>query len=177
MRIIGGIHKGKKIVAPKNLPVRPTTDFAKEGLFNMLSNEFNIDDLTVLDLFAGTGNISFELGSRGAKSITCIDQNYHCISFIKQKSADFDLHQIKAFKNDVFNYLKKYTDKFDLIFADPPYALERIGELPDLIMKTDRLNKSGWLIVEHDRKWDFTNHKNFYKHKSYGNVHFSIFMN
>jgi 16S rRNA (guanine(966)-N(2))-methyltransferase RsmD len=104
MRIISGIHKGKRLFAPKNLPVRPTTDFAKEGLFNIIKYEFDIEEISVLDLFSGTGNISFEFASRGAKQIICIDDNYNCVSFVKQTSKELNFNQITVFKNDVFRY-------------------------------------------------------------------------
>lgn len=176
MRIIGGKYKGKRLTAPKNLPVRPTTDFAKEGLFNVLRNEFDFEGIEVLDLFAGTGNISFEFASRGVKAITSIDQNYNCIAFIKRMSAEMQLNQLKAFKNDVFKYLQKYDTKFDLIFADPPYALEELNTIPDVIISKKLLKENGWLVVEHDKHTDFSAHPHLFKHKSYGNVHFSIFM-
>ena len=130
MRIISGIHKGKRLFAPKNLPVRPTTDFAKEGLFNIIKYEFDIQRINVLDLFSGTGNISFEFASRGAKQIICIDDNYNCVSFVKQTSKELNFNQITVFKNDVFRYLKKYTTQFDLIFADPPYDLKYVDQIP-----------------------------------------------
>ncbi|MCO6500818.1 MAG: 16S rRNA (guanine(966)-N(2))-methyltransferase RsmD [Vicingus serpentipes] len=175
MRIINGIHKGKSIIAPKDLPVRPTTDFAKEGLFNILSNEFDIDNLEVLDLFSGTGNIAFEFASRGAKKVLCIDANYHCVSFIKKTSSTLNFKQLSVFKNDVFKYLKQYTQSFDLIFADPPYDLKEIPVIPQLIFDNKLLNKDGWLIVEHDKRTDLSDHSNFVVQRKYGNVHFSIF--
>ena len=175
MRIINGIHKGKSIIAPKDLPVRPTTDFAKEGLFNILTNEFDIDHLEVLDLFSGTGNIAFEFASRGAKKILCIDANYHCVSFIKKTSNSLNFKQLSVFKNDVFKYLKQYTQSFDLIFADPPYDLKEIPVIPQLVFDNKLLNKDGWLIVEHDKRTDLSDHSNFVVQRKYGNVHFSIF--
>lgn len=175
MRIISGLHKGKRLIAPKNLPARPTTDFAKEGLFNMIGNEFNIEDITVLDLFAGIGGITFEFASRGAKKILSIDENYHCVSFIKKTARELDLKQIDVFKNDAFRYLKKYDTQFDIIFADPPYQLKNINEVPELVFKNKLLKENGQLILEHDRNWDFSGNPNFVKHKKYSNVNFSIF--
>lgn len=175
MRIISGIHKGKRIIAPKKLPVRPTTDFAKEALFNMLSNEYDIEHLSVLDLFSGTGNIAYELASRGAKEICCIDENYHCVNFIKKTSKELEFNQLSVFKNDVFKYLKKYPKQFDLIFADPPYNLKNIEEIVNLVFKNGLLNKDGQLIIEHDRNSNFSDHPNFIQHRKYGNVNFSIF--
>lgn len=177
MRIISGIHKGKRLFAPKNLPVRPTTDFAKEGLFNIIKYEFDIEEISVLDLFSGTGNMSFEFASRGAKQIICIDDNYNCVSFVKQTSKDLNFNQITVFKNDVFRYLKKYTTQFDLIFADPPYDLKYVDQIPQLVFENNLLTPKGQLIVEHDRNWDFSKHPNFLQHRKYGNVNFSIFQN
>lgn len=175
MRIISGIYKGKRITAPKILPVRPTTDFAKEALFNMITNEYDIETISVLDLFSGTGNIAFEFASRGAKDICCIDENYHCVNFIKKTSKELNFNQLLVFKNDVFKYLKKYPKQFDVIFADPPYNIKNIERIPDLVIENDLLKTDGILIVEHDRNSDFSNHKNFIQHRKYGNVNFSIF--
>lgn len=175
MRIINGTYKGKVINAPKNLPVRPTTDFAKEGLFNILSNEFNIDSLEVLDLFSGTGNIAFEFASRGAKKVTCIDVNYHCIKFIKKCIRDLNINNLIVFKNDVFKYLKQYKQSFDIIFADPPYDLEEIPVIAQLVFDNQLLNEGGWLIIEHDKRTDISDHPHFFKLRKYGNVNFSIF--
>ena len=175
MRIISGTHKGKRLIAPKNLPARPTTDFAKEGLFNLIGNEFNIEDIIALDLFAGIGGITFEFASRGAKKIISIDENYHCINFIKKTARELDFNQIDVFKNDVFRYLKKYDTKFDIIFADPPYKLKNIDQVPKLVFEKKILKEDGILILEHDRNWDFSENPHFVKHKKYSNVNFSIF--
>lgn len=175
MRIISGKYKSKRIFAPKNLPVRPTTDFAKEGLFNMISNEYDIETLSVLDLFSGTGNIAYEFASRGAVEILCIDKNYHCVSFIKKTAKELDFKQLSVFKNDVLKYLKKYTKQFDVIFADPPYAIENIDEIVELVFRNNLLKENGVLILEHDGKWDFSDQKNFVQHRNYGNVNFSSF--
>lgn len=177
MRIISGKYKGKRLSAPKNLPVRPTTDFAKEGLFNMIGNEFDIEQLSVLDLFCGTGNITFEFASRGAKKIVCIDENYHCIDYVKRITKELEFNRISIFKNDVFRYLNKYPDQFDLIFADPPYKLKNIDKIPQLVIENQLLKKNGLLILEHDKSWDFSGHLNFLRHRKYGNVNFSIFQN
>jgi len=175
MRIIGGLYKGKSIIAPKNLPIRPTTDFAKEGLFNILNNEFDFEAIELLDLFSGSGNIAFEFASRAAKNILCIDQNYHCVSFIKKIAKELNFNQLTVFKNDVFKYLKQYPKPYDIIFADPPYALENIKEIPQLVFKNNLLNENGWLIVEHDKRTDLSELPHFLKQKKYGNVNFSIF--
>jgi len=177
MRIISGKYKGRRLIAPKNLPARPTTDFAKEGLFNMIGNEFELDKITVLDLFAGIGGITLEFASRGAERIVCIDENYNCVSFIKKTARELGCNQVDVFKNDVFRYLKKYSTQFDVIFADPPYKLKNINEIPKLVFENDLLKENGQLILEHDRNWDFSDNPNFLKHKKYSNVNFSIFKN
>lgn len=177
MRIIHGKYRGKPIIAPKILPVRPTTDFAKEGLFNILSNEFDIEDLDVLDLFSGTGNIAFEFASRGAKKVLCIDQNYHCVSFIKKMKRELNIEQLSVFKNDTFKYLKQYEQSFDIIFADPPYNMEDMSKIAELVFENKLLNENGWLIIEHDKHTDLTNAPHFIKQRKYGNVNFSIFTN
>ncbi len=177
MRIISGKHKGKRLIAPKNLPVRPTTDYAKEGLFNIITNEFDIEGISVLDLFSGTGNIAYEFASRGVKKIVCIDGNYNCVSYIKQTSRSLNFNQISVFKNDVFRYLKKYSTPFDIIFADPPYDLKNIDQVPQLVFENNLLNEHGLLILEHDRNWDFSDSPNFLDHRKYSNVNFSLFQN
>jgi 16S rRNA (guanine(966)-N(2))-methyltransferase RsmD len=177
MRIISGKYKGKTIYAPKNLPVRPTTDFAKEGLFNVLNNEFNLKEIEVLELFSGTGNMAYEFVSRGAKKLLCIDQNYHCVSFIKKTSRELGIKQLSVFKNDVFKYLKHYKQSFDIIFADPPYDLEEIPLLPELVFNNKLLNQNGWLIIEHDKHTDLSESPHFLALRKYGNVNFSIFEN
>ncbi len=175
MRIIRGLFKGKKIIAPGNLPVRPTTDFAKESLFNILENNIELQDLKILDLFSGTGNIAYEFASREAAHITCVDINFHCVSFIQKTTQLLDLHNVKVVKQDVFRYLKTTNDTFDMIFADPPYALEGIAEIPGLIFDKKLLKASGWLVLEHDDNSDFSSHAKFLFHKVYGKVNFSFF--
>src|SRR5690606_40166861 len=140
MRIISGLYKSRRIVAPKNLPVRPTTDMAKEGLFNILNNTFYFDAIAVLDLFAGTGNISYEFASRGTKDIIAVDQDFGCIKFINQTSETFKM-PIKTIKSDVFKFLEKASLKFDVIFADPPYAftLEQFSKIPELVFQNGLL--------------------------------------
>lgn len=175
MRIISGLHKGKSIVAPKNLPVRPTTDFAKEALFNILENNFEFDALHVLDLFSGTGNISYEFASRGVQTITAIDQNFNCYNFIKKTSKDLNLTSIQTYKADVFKFLKAHAQPYDLIFADPPYDLKNIHEIVNLAFEQNLLKEAGWLIIEHDKRTDLSQHSNFVQLRKYGNVNFSIF--
>jgi 16S rRNA (guanine966-N2)-methyltransferase len=148
MRIISGLYKSRKIVAPKNLPVRPTTDMAKEGLFNILNNTFYFDDIAVLDLFAGTGNISYEFASRGTKDIISVDQDFGCIKFINQTTETFKM-PIKTIKSDVFKYLEKASLQFDVIFADPPYdfSLEQFSKIPELVFQNALLEDDGVLDI------------------------------
>lgn len=171
------MHKGRTIQAPKQLPVRPTTDFAKEGLFNIIENNFEINELVVLDLFSGTGNISFEFASRGAKNIVSVDANSHCVRFVKETSNSLKLNQLTVIKQDVFRFLQKSTQSFDFIFADPPYQLKTLAELPNLIFKNNWLKPNGWLVLEHDKFVDFKTHTNFFQQRKYGNVNFSFFIN
>ena len=175
MRIISGTHKGKSIVAPKNLPVRPTTDFAKEALFNILENNFYMDDIHVLDLFSGTGNISYEFASRGVRSVTSIDQNYGCIKFIKKTISELNYTTVQVIKNDVFKFLKQSSQTYDIIFADPPYDLNNISEIVTLVMENNLLSDNGWLIIEHDKRTDLSTYLSFIQLRKYGNVNFSFF--
>ena len=175
MRIIAGKYKGKKIFAPKTLPVRPTTDFAKEGLFNILKNQINFEQIKILDLFAGTGNISFEFSSRGCKNVTSIDLNFNCVKFMKSMNKEL-LFQNNIIRTDAFRYLKKCKESFNLIFADPPYDMENINLIPQLIFKRNLLFEKGFLVLEHDNKIDFKNHRNFHEKRMYGKVNFSLFV-
>ena len=177
MRIISGTHKGRPIVTPANLPVRPTTDLAKESLFNILNNNFDFEDLEVLDLFSGTGSIAFEFASRGVKRIVVVDNNYKCVEFIRKAAQGFGFNQIITVQRaNVFSFLKYPQAPFDVIFADPPYEMEDIQTIPDLIFNQKLLKKEGWLIVEHPREHDFANHPYFLQHRKYGKVNFSIFL-
>lgn len=176
MRIISGKYKGRRLVAPKKLPVRPTTDMAKESLFNILNNYFNFSGLKILELFAGTGNISYEFASRGAAPITCVDADFGCVTFIRKTSEELDF-DITALKNDVFKYLERCNTSYDIIFADPPYGLtqEQFEIIVTLIFENEILDEEGMLIVEHskDTKLDHMMHFAFSKH--YGGTVFSFF--
>lgn len=176
MRIISGQFKGRRITAPKKLPVRPTTDMAKESLFNILNNQYYFDDISVLDLFSGTGNISYEFASRGTEHITAVDENFGCIKFINETSEDFEM-QITTIKSDVFKYLERANQKFTIIFADPPYdfPVEDFSKIPQLIFQHGLLEEEGLLIVEHSKHTDLS-HLDHYSHsKSYGGNTFSFF--
>ncbi|SFD40678.1 16S rRNA (guanine(966)-N(2))-methyltransferase RsmD [Algibacter pectinivorans] len=176
MRIISGLYKSRKIVAPKNLPVRPTTDMAKESLFNIINNLYYFDDISVLDLFAGTGNISYEFASRGTEQITCVDQDFGCIKFINKTAEAFDM-PIQTIKSDVFKFLEKATIQANIIFADPPYnfELEQFSKIPELVFKNNLLLEDGVLIVEHSKHTNLSNLENFAYSKSYGGNVFSFF--
>ncbi len=177
MRIVGGKLKGIRFYPPKNLPVRPTTDLAKEALFNILQNLYDLDTLQILDLFSGTGNISLEFASRGAEKIISVDKNFGCYNYLKQLALDQKLNQIKAVKADVFKFLNQEKEQFDLIFADPPYDLNRIPDIPLLIFERDLLTKNGMLIVEHQSMQDLSQHPNFKENRKYGYSSFSFFEN
>jgi len=176
MRIISGLHKGRKIQAPKNLPVRPTTDQAKEALFNILNNKFNISDTIVLEIFAGTGNISYEFASRGSKNITSVDINNKCINFIKSISNEFSFN-IKTVKKDTYKFLKSCDEHFDIIFADPPYDIDngKYEQLILLIAEKNMLKNDGLLIIEHSKNISLKNTKNFSESREYGGCCFSFF--
>jgi 16S rRNA (guanine(966)-N(2))-methyltransferase RsmD len=175
LRIISGSHKGRKILAPKHLPVRPTTDLAREGLFNVLSHLWDFEGIEVLDLFAGTGAISYEFASRGAGSITAVDSNYACIKFISETSRKLNFQQIKTIRGDVFRHLAKTSQTYDIIFADPPYDLRELVTLPEIILTKGLLRKDGNLIVEHPAQVDFSMHPGFEKLRKYSRVNFSFF--
>lgn len=177
MRIISGRHKGRKITAPNKLPVRPTTDMAKEALFNILNNRFHFHDLTVVDLFAGSGNISYEFGSRGAGPIISIDENIECIKFISKTALELEL-DIAPIKSDVFKYLEKASVKADVIFADPPYNFEedQFKKIVELVFEYDCLNDGGTLVLEHSKHTKLNSLPNFNESRKYGNSVFSFFI-
>jgi 16S rRNA (guanine966-N2)-methyltransferase len=174
MRILGGQYKGRFLSVPKNLPIRPTTGFAFEGLFNILNNRLNFENLEALDLFAGTGHIAFELASRGAKSIKTVDKNGSCLRFIKQTAEELQM-PIYTVKEDVFSFLKQQHTAFDFIFADPPYALNNIPEIHQHIVSNKLLKSDGLCIIEHGAKTDLSTLAGFERQRSYGNVQFSFF--
>lgn len=174
MRIIGGTHKGRLLKVPKGLPVRPTTDFAKEGLFNVLANALYFDELKVLDLFSGTGHISLEFGSRGVAEIIAVDKHIGCVNFLRTISSELNL-PINVIKQDVFNFLNENTKQFDLIFADPPYDLPNIEHIHELVFQKQLLKPNGILIIEHGPSTKLDLLHGFQKLKKYGNVNFSFF--
>ena len=176
MRIISGSHKGKRIQAPKHLSARPTTDMAKEALFNILRNQIHFDELEVLDLFAGTGNISYEFASRGTPGITAIDRDHKSAAFISKTARELDF-PIKVIKSDVFGFLKKIKAKYDIIFADPPYHLPHVDfvKLIGLVFENELLTMEGMLILEHSKHTDLSNAPNFKESRKYGGSMFSFF--
>ncbi len=176
MRIISGNYKGKRITAPSKLPVRPTTDMAKEALFNILNNQYHFQNLAVLDLFSGTGNIAYEFAARGSKPITAVDANYDCVKFIKKTSAELDF-PITTIKSDVFKYLEKAAGKNDIIFADPPYNIDlsEFEKIVQLVFENKLLNDDGLLIVEHSKHSDLSHIENFRDQRRYGGSVFSFF--
>ena len=177
MRIISGIYKGRRISAPSNITARPTTDFAKEGLFNLLNNRIDFEDIDVLDLFAGTGGIGIEFVSRGCNSAISIEQNERHCAFIRKVCEDLKIKNLSLMKTDVFRFINSCHSKFDLVFADPPYELKELKEIPDIIFKNQLLKEDGLFILEHSSKDSFVSHPNFDDHRNYGNVNFSFFIN
>lgn len=175
MRIIRGTKRGKKLSPPVNLPVRPTTDIAKEGLFNIIENSWEMDGLRILDLFSGTGSISFEFASRGAEQIVAVDSNPRCTDWIKKASADMGLNMIYIIRADAFSFVNSPKEKFHIIFADPPYDLEGVDNLPDKIFQHELLHKIGWLIIEHSANHNFEAHPRFLFKRNYGKVNFTFF--
>jgi len=176
MRIISGKYKGRRITAPKKLPVRPTTDLAKESLFNILNNEFYIDQVVLLDLFSGTGNISYEFASRGCTQITAVDADYGCAEFIRKTSEEFEF-DINVIKSDVFKYLERVKLKSKIIFADPPYDFsdEKFAKIRQLVFDNDILTNNGCLIIEHSSYTKLDHLENFSYSKKYGGCMFSFF--
>ena len=175
MRIISGTFKGRRFEPPRNISARPTTDFAKEGLFNILNNQIDFEETTVLDLFAGIGSIGLELASRGCPSITMVEKSEAHIKFIHKVVSELKLDTVSIIRGDVFRFLRSCSQKFNLIFADPPYAIAELHALPDLIFEKNLLRENGIFILEHPKKYDFSGHRNFDSHRSYGNVQFSWF--
>ncbi|HSD06197.1 RsmD family RNA methyltransferase [Flavobacterium sp.] len=176
MRIISGKYKGRRIFPPKGLPVRPTTDMSKEALFNVLNNHFSFEGLKVLDLFSGTGNISYEFASRGSSPITSVDADFGCVKFIKQVAAEYDFN-IAATKSDVFTFLEKNKTTYDIIFADPPYGLDQktFEKVVLTVFEKGLLDEEGMMIIEHSKYTKLDHLINFSFQKSYGGSIFSFF--
>lgn len=175
MRIIGGTLRGKQFNAPARLPVRPTTDKAKEALFNILFNTYDFDDCAILDLFSGTGSICLEFASRGAKQITAVDKHPGCVAWIKAVATEFKLDQIDVLKADTFKFLAEDKNQYQIIFADPPYDLPNINQIPQLVAKHQLLAENGLLIVEHPPMLKLNQYRGFTETRKYGNSSFSFF--
>ncbi len=175
MRIIGGKYQRRHIVAPAKLPVRPTTDMAKEALFSILNNHFDFENIKVLDLFAGTGNISYEFASRGALEVIAVDINNHCIQFIKKTAETLQMENLRAVRAEVFHFLGFAKAGFDIVFCDPPYDFEEIPAIPSAVFAAGVVSPGGWLVIEHGEKNSFANHPLFSEKRRYGRVHFSFF--
>ena len=177
MRIISGKLRGRKFTLPSGKwPVRPTTDFAKEGLFNVLVHQFDMEELSILELFGGTGNFSFEFVSRGCPKVTYVDKFYPCVKFVKETAESWSIgDKITAIRMDAFQYIQKATGTFDLIVADPPYDMPRLGQLPALIKQSNLLKEGGWFILEHNQMHQFDQHEDCFMVKNYGKTYFSYF--
>lgn len=174
MRIISGIHKGRNLQAPANLPVRPTTDRAKEALFNWLDHRFELQGATAIDLFTGTGNIAYELGSRGASSIVSVDQHAGCCRFVRDTAKLLQL-PISVVQADVFSWIRKAGTEALLVFADPPYDHPRLTDLPDLVLQHNLRQAGGVFILEHPKHRSFSQHPALTEERVYGQSVFSIF--
>ena len=175
MRIISGIYGGRRLSPPKNITARPTTDFAKESLFNLLNNRMDLEGIDVLDLFAGTGGIGIECVSRGAREVTAVEIAHVQQNWIISCCKQLGIRNLSVIRGDVFKFLSACRTKYDLIFADPPYALEQLPTLPDLILGQDILKEDGWLVIEHGKDTNFTSHLRHVETRTYGSVHFSFF--
>lgn len=175
MRIISGRYKGRRLELPKNFKARPTTDFAKENLFNVLNNMLDWEECRALDLFGGTGSISFELISRGCPQVYCVEKDPLNYTFIEKTKDLLVAPELSIYKMDVFKYLGLCKDRFDIIFADPPYALKNLSEIPRIIIEKGIIEDGGMFIMEHSKDYDFSNLPFFKEKKVYGSVNFSIF--
>ena len=175
MRIITGQFKGRHFDIPRTSTARPTTDFAKENIFNVLNGYIDFDGITVLDLFSGTGSISLELISRGCKEVVSVEKDRDHARFIAECMRKIKVESNILIRGDVFRFLKTCHQKFDLIFADPPYALHELGTIPAIIFEYNLLSTDGIFVFEHGKNNDFSNNPHFVEHRSYGSVNFSIF--
>lgn len=177
MRIIAGEFRGRKFYPPANKwPTRPTTDFAKEGLFNRLTNRLDFENIKVLDLFGGTGNHSYEIISRGCLDVTYVDQFGGCVDFVKETAKTLKIEdRIKIMRLDVFKFMERTNEKYDYIFAGPPYPLPKLPLIPDIIFEKELLNPNGLFILEHNANNNFENHKYFFESRNYGEAIFSYF--
>jgi 16S rRNA (guanine966-N2)-methyltransferase len=178
MRIIGGEHGGRKFNPPNKMPyTRPTTDIAKEGLFNILQHSLDIEELKTLDLFGGTGNISYELASRGAKELTVVEKDVAMYEFIKKTAKELKIENMKIIKMDVFKFIGQCNEKFDFIFAGPPYALTNIDDLPKMIFEKKLLEPKAWFVLEHTPRNSYKTFPFYKSERNYGTTVFTTFVN
>ena len=175
MRIISGKYKGRHFDIPRSFKARPTTDFAKENLFNILNNMLDFEEIKALDLFSGTGSISLELLSRGCQEVTSVEMDSLHFSFLKKSQAALNDMNWRITRDDVFRFIRRCSAEYDLIFADPPYALKELGEIPNMILSGNMLKEDGIFIFEHGKDYDFSQHPQFVRHIAYGSVNFSFF--
>lgn len=175
MRIVGGKYRGRIFTPGKSFKARPTTDMAKESLFNVLQNYTDFEQIRALDLFSGTGSISYELTSRGCTDVTAVEINPAHVQFIKEVIEKLDEKHIRLVKSNAFVFAARIKEQFDLIFADPPYDHPKFGEVAELIFTNNLLKSDGIFILEHSSEYDFANHRHFKELRRYGSVHFSIF--
>jgi 16S rRNA (guanine(966)-N(2))-methyltransferase RsmD len=175
MRIVSGKYRSRRFDVPNSFQARPTTDFAKENLFNILSNRMSWEDTRALDLFSGTGSIAFELLSRGCKEVVCVEKDFYHYAFIKKVKAELKDEHLIAIKTDAFRFIETCRRSFDFVFADPPYALPELAQLPDLIFRHNLVKSGGLLVLEHPKEYDFSVFKEFERRRCYGAVNFSIF--
>ena len=176
MRVVSGKYRRRRFDVPKTFKARPTTDFAKENLFNVLSNYIDFDGVDALDLFAGTGSITIELLSRGCRKVVSVEKDNMHYSFIKKVLSELKDTDCVLLRSNVFSFLSKTSDTFDFVFADPPYALKELADIPDIVMGHEGLLSDGGIFVlEHGKDYDFSSHRDFFCHKSYGSVNFSFF--
>jgi 16S rRNA (guanine(966)-N(2))-methyltransferase RsmD len=175
MRIITGIYKGRHFDIPRTFKARPTTDFAKENIFNVLMQYVDFEDAQALDLFSGTGSISLELVSRGCKQVVSVEMDRDHHRFIQECLKKLNTDKCVPIRGDVFRFLKSCKQQYDFIFADPPYALKELPQIPDIIFERQLLTEEGLFVLEHGKDYDFSQHKNFLEHRSYGSVNFSLF--
>lgn len=175
MRIISGKYKGRSYHPPKYFRARPTTDFAKENLFNVLNNRIDWEETVALDLFGGTGGISYELVSRGCPKVVCVEADFKHATFIKQVKDDLGAEELTVYKMDVFKFVEREAQKYDLIFVDPPYDLKNFSIIPSLVLEKKMLREGGLFILEHSSEYDFSNLAEFQELRTYGSVNFSFF--
>jgi 16S rRNA (guanine966-N2)-methyltransferase len=175
LRIVSGSLRGKSIIPPKNFRARPTTDFAKEALFNILANHFDFEEIEVLDLFSGTGSIGYEFASRGARYVEMVESNFTHQDFIRKTLINLHISNARAVKSDAFIYIERMSRQYDIIFADPPYELEGIAELPDKVLSSRLIRPESWFILEHGEDNDFSEHPGCFDQRKYGSVNFSFF--